>query len=124
MKKTIIFAGLALIAFANVSLASNVSTSTTSIEVVNYGNTPLCNAIFKGDIVTVKKFIEYGANVNEESNGMTPLMFAARYNKVDIVKYLLANGADKDLKDEKGYTAAKYAQLSNSQEVIAILKQA
>ena len=78
-KKTIIFAGLALVAFANVSLASNVPTVTTSTEIVNYDNTPLCSAIMKGDLATVKKFIEYGSNVNEPSNGLTPLMFVCSF---------------------------------------------
>jgi len=124
MKKTLIFAGLALVAFANVSLASNVSNVAISKEVVMDPNSPLCTAIFKGDLTTVKKFIEYGADVNEVSNGMTPLMYAARYNKVEIIKYLLEKGANKDKKDDKGNTAAKYAQLSNSQDALAVLKQA
>ncbi len=124
MKKTIIFAGLALVAFANVAMAANTTIGKTATEVVAYSNTPLCTAIFKGDLATVKKFIEYGADVNEESNGMTPLMFAARYNKVDIIKYLLERGADKEAKDEKGYTALKYAEFSKSQDALAVLKQA
>jgi ankyrin repeat protein len=127
MKKTIIILGLALVAFTNVagaSTVSTVSTVTTSTEIVNYDNTPLCAAIMKGDLATVKKFIEYGANVNEEANGMTPLMFAARYNKVEILKYLLEKGADKKLKDENGFTALKYAENSKALEAIDYLKQA
>ena len=123
MKKTIIFAGLALVAFANASLASNVPTFPISKEIVNYDNTPLCTAIYKGDLATVKKFIEYGADVNEMSNGLTPLMFAARYNKVDILKYLIEKGADKDKQDERGRTAKQYAEYSKSQEALAYLKQ-
>lgn len=123
MKKTIIILGLALVAFTNVAGASTVSTISTSKEIIE-GNSPLCNAILKGDLAAVKKFVEYGADVNEESNGLTPLMFAARYNKVDILKYLLEKGADKKIKDERGYTALKYAENSNSLEAIAYLKQA
>lgn len=124
MKKTIIILGLALVAFTNVAGASTVSALTTSTEIVNYGNSPLCNAILKGDIATVKKFVEYGADVNEESNGLTPLMFAARYNKIEILKYLLDKGADKEVKDERGNTALKYAENSKSLEAIEYLKQA
>ena len=126
MKKTIIILGLALVAFTDVAIASTVSTSTftTSKEIVNYENTPLCNAILKGDLATVKKFIDYGANVNEFSNGLTPLMFAARYNKVEILKFLLEKGADKKIKDEKGNTALKYAEFSKSLEAFDYLKQA
>ena len=126
MKKTIIILGLALVAFTDVAIASTVSTSTftTSKEIVNYNNTPLCNAIVKGDIATVKKFVEYGSDVNELSNGLTPLMLAARYNKVEILKYLLEKGADKKIKDERGNTALKYAEFSKAQEALAFLKQA
>lgn len=122
MKKSIIILGLALVAFTNVAEAATVSANATSIEMANYANTPLCSAIMKGDLDTVKKFIEYGSDVNEKSNGLTPLMFAARYNKVDIIKYLVEKGADKQLKDEKGNTALNYAEFSKSQDAITCLK--
>jgi len=124
MKKTIIILGLALVAFTNVAGARTVSTVTTSTEIVNYGNSPLCNAILKGDLATVKKFVEYGTDVNEMSNGLTPLMLAARYNKVEIIKYLVEKGADKQIKDERGNTAMKYAENSKSLEALEFLKQA
>ena len=54
---------------------------------------------------------------------MTPLMVAARYNKVEIIKFLLANGAQSDTKSESGLTALKYAELSKANEAIEILKQ-
>lgn len=126
MKKTIIYAGMAFLAFTNIALAKQITTAPISFssEMVAYEVTPLCNAIVKGDIVTVKKFIEYGADVNESANGTTPLMLAARYNKVEILKLLLEKGANTNAKDERGYTALQYAQLSNATDAIAILKQA
>jgi len=78
--------------------------------------TPLAAAIAKGDIEAVKKFIEYGADVNEKSNGMTPLMIAARYNQVAIIKLLLEKGADAKTVNDNGLTALKYAKMSNAQE--------
>jgi ankyrin repeat protein len=125
MKKTIICLGIALVAFSNVAVASNVQSS-THLKVGTHfytSVTPLCVAISKGELEVVKKFIEYGADVNEKSNGMTPLMLAARYNKVEIIKVLLANGANIDTKDEKGYTALKYAELSSAIDAVALLKQ-
>src|SRR6187431_2348705 len=106
MKKSIVYLGVALLAFTNVSLASNPnSTTAAKIERTTYeGVTPLGTAVLKGDVEAVKKFIEYGEDVNKKSNGMSPLMMAARYNKVEIIKILLANGADHKAKDEKGYT--------------------
>ncbi|MFT3796423.1 ankyrin repeat domain-containing protein [Flavobacterium sp.] len=122
MKKTIIILGAAFIAFSNVSFASNESFPKT-ISTVEFSSTPLCVAISKGEVEVVKKFVEYGADVNEMSNDMTPLMVAARYNNVEIIKFLLENGANKDKKNEKGYTALKYATLSNAKEAMELLKK-
>lgn len=125
MKKTIIYLGLALVAFSNVAIASNVETAPKFELVREYkDNTPLCNAICKGDVEAVKKFIEYGADVNERSNGKTPLMLAARYNNVEIIRLLLEKGASKSIKDEKGNTALKYAEASNAREAAELLKTA
>ena len=123
MKNSVIYLGLALVAFANVSMASNQQVVVKQpVEVSAWDATPLNVAVSKGDIEVVKKFIEYGANVNEKSDDMSPLMTAARYNKVEIIKVLLASGARPGDKNEKGYTALKYAQLSNATEAIALLK--
>lgn len=123
MKNSVIYLGLALVTFANVAMASNHKTIVNEQVVVSlYDSTPLNVAIRKGDVEVVKKFIEYGANVNEKSDDMTPLMIASRYNKVEIMKLLLASGARPSEKNEQGYTALKYAQLSNATDAIAILK--
>ena len=124
MKKSIVYLGMALVAFTNVSLASNTSFEETKSNITEqlFDATPLNVAISKGDIKIVLKFIEYGADVNERTEDMTPLMTAARYNKVEIIKILLAQGARPGDKNEKGFTALKYAQLSNATEAVAILK--
>jgi uncharacterized protein len=123
MKKTIIIFGLALVAFTNVSNASNIKLLKHKEAVVFYVNSPLCSAIVKGDLNAVKVLIEYGSNVNELSNDFTPLMLAARYNRTDIVAILLKNGADISVKNEKGFTAIKYAELSNATESLNLLKK-
>lgn len=125
MKKSIVSLGVALVAFANVSLASNASSFSGIKNKIEFSETitPLSVAISKGDIETVKKFVEYGADVNENSNGLSPLMIAARYNKTEIIKFLLSKGARLDEKDENGFTALKHAQLSNANEAILLLKK-
>jgi len=124
MKKSIVYLGVALVAFTNVSLASNFKSFNADKKVITstYDASPLNVAILKGDLQIVLKFIEYGADVNQISEDMTPLMTAARYNKVEIIKILLAQGAKPGVKNEKGFTALKYAQLSNAAEAVAILK--
>ncbi|MFV8344208.1 ankyrin repeat domain-containing protein [Flavobacterium sp. XS2P39] len=124
MKKSIVYLGIALVAFSTVSQASNYN-SLPQKESTHSGyeeSTLLCVAICKGDINLVKKLIDYGADVNEKSNGLTPLMMAARYNKVEIIKLLLAKGAQIKEKNDIGITALKYAELSNAKEAVAFLK--
>ena len=123
MKKSVVYLSVVLASFANMSFASPVQGAEKS-SIVVFDVTPIGNAIIKGDIETVKKFIEYGVNVNEYFNGITPLMLAARSNKVDIVKLLLEKGADASLKDQRGYTAAKYAEMSKAVDTLAILQKA
>jgi ankyrin repeat protein len=125
MKKSVIILGVALVALSNVAMASNQKSAVSDkIEVsINFAS-PLNVAISKGDLESVKKFIEYGADVNQISEDMTPLMVAARYNKIEIIKVLLEKGAKASNKNEQGFTALKYAQLSNAAEAIALLKDA
>ncbi|WET04169.1 ankyrin repeat domain-containing protein [Flavobacterium sp. YJ01] len=123
MKKSVIYLGVALLSLGNVAMASNGTSSLNNkVERTKNFATPLTVAISKGDLETVKKFIEYGADVNQMSEDLSPLMTAARYNKVEIIKVLLANGARPSEKNDKGFTALKYAELSNATEAIAILK--
>ena len=61
MKKSVIYLGLALVTFGNVAMASNeISAVKNQVELTSYVGTPLNVAISKGDLETVKKFIEYG----------------------------------------------------------------
>lgn len=49
----------------------------------------------KGDINEVKAYIEHGGNVNvKDSEGFTPLFYAADFNKTEVMKLLVNAGAD------------------------------
>jgi len=118
MKKTAIIIAIAF-GFSITSLnASNEVSQTNDLEVITKIKvSPFCMAIVKGDIETVKKLIELGTDVNEKSNGMTPAMYAAKFNRVEILKVLVNNGAKLKLKSSKGMTVAKLAKLSNAVDV-------
>ncbi|MCV9927809.1 ankyrin repeat domain-containing protein [Flavobacterium sp. LS1R49] len=123
MKKSIVYLGVALVAFANVTLASSLDyKSFINDKHLNYEVSPLNDAICKGDIETVKQLIESGANVNKFSGGLTPLMTAARYNKVEIIKLLISSGAKLRIEAENGYTALTYAEVSKAKDAEALLK--
>ena len=124
MKKTVLIAIAAtLLAFSNANaLGHEKENFNESISfITNADPSTFCKAIMKGDIETVKRLIELGENVDKKSLGMTPAIFAARYNKVEILKVLIANGADLSIRSDKGFTIKKYAELSNATEVLEVL---
>jgi len=49
-------------------------------------------------------------------------MYAAKYNKTDILKLLINQGANLKLKTNKGMTAMKYAKLHGATEAYDIIK--
>lgn len=124
MKKTVIITAIAL-GFSIATLNAKTTLSLNNVlEVVKPtpSVSPFCMSIVKGDLATVKKLIELGEDVNKKSNGMTPAMYAARFNRVDILKFLVEKGADLKLKSEQGFKAEKYAELSNAKEVLVYLE--
>ncbi len=85
-----------------------------------------CKLIREGNYDAVKLMIEKGENINRASTGLTPLMFAARYNRAKIVQLLIDNGAKLNTKSTKrgGHTALKWAELAKADEAIKIIKKA
>ncbi|SEL04466.1 Ankyrin repeat-containing protein [Aquimarina amphilecti] len=84
---------------------------------------PFFMAVIKGDLDTVAKMIEEGSDVNLRLDGKTPLMYAARYNRADIIRLLIGKGAYLQAKDDKGNTALKFAELANAKEAMDVLKE-
>ena len=74
------------------------------------GRTPLhyCNLNRGHNEVTLKmaaRLIRAGADVNaKDRTGGTPLHYGAVACNIDVVKLLLANGADPDIQDNAGFT--------------------
>lgn len=124
MKKTIIISAIALGFAFNTSNANTILKTVPSAILVKtkISVSPFCLAIVRGEVETVKKLIELGVDVNEKSKGMTPMMYAAKYNRTDILKLLVKNGAELKKRSEKGLTAMDYAKQSNAQEALIYLK--
>ncbi len=123
MKKTIIISAIAL-CFSIVSvhatpLTTNVSTYETGVF---FKVNSFCVSIAKGDVETVKKLIKRGEDINEKSNGMTPVMYAAKFNRTEILKLLISQGANLKAKSDKGMTALKYAELHGAKDAQVIIK--
>ena len=73
----------------------------------------LIHAIQSGDLPSVQRLVNKGANVEaKDASGATPLFAAIEWGDPSIVKFLLDHGARVDAKDENGTTplmeAARY----------------
>jgi len=87
------------------------------------GNALLTHASSKGYMAIVDLLITRGAKVNPKNDfGNTPLMIAAQYNKVPVVFYLLENGANKKIRNKKGWVAARFAQQARNKRTFNALR--
>lgn len=81
------------------TLRSEAGRTALHVAAAYYACETLCASLLKA-----------GADINARTNdGVTPLMLAAKSAKLRLVKFLIANGADPLLKDNKGKTAYEYA---------------
>ncbi len=63
--------------------------------------------------------IENGAEVNARMpDGKTALMFAAMFNRTEIIDLLLSRGADASLQSDDGLTAVSLAQKMDAQAAV------
>ena len=116
---------------SNVSDANSEEALTLTTESLNYYNVirhletdPFVKLIQLNDYNAVKNLILAGADFNKKSIGMTPLMYAARQNKVAIVKLLLENDANVEAFSKYGITALEYAKRSHATESYYLIKNA
>lgn len=81
-----------------------------------------------GQFERVQSLLNQGADVNSRAPsagnmpaGGTALMLAAARNHLEIVKFLISNGANVNLADEGGGTALIYAVWKGYQDIVALL---
>lgn len=91
----------------------------------DYNTTALFNAILKLRIPLLTSLLKSGIDVNvRNSDGMTPLMAAASTGNLDIIRLLLAKGADTSITNNLGETAAAIAVRSNHPQAVDMLMSA
>jgi hypothetical protein len=91
--------------------------------------TPLMRVAAQQDLTTLRQLLSAAmpSDVNAlDQDGQTALILACRNPKAnpDIVKALLAAGADVNLRSRGGYTALTWAQARNNKEVSRLLRRA
>lgn len=93
------------------------------------GETPIFNAprwIDEAHTHMLDKFtylIEHGADINfKNKHGETPLMIAAKRNKISISKILIEHGADINIRNKLGKTAKDIAVENNKHVIVELLE--
>ena len=90
----------------------------------------LIKASRNGDVVTIKRLLSEGVDVNfKDDNEMTSLMFASVYSNntssLEIVKLLLDNGANVNDKNNKGHSSlmisSEHSNSTSSLETVKLL---
>ena len=81
------------------------------------------NAAGNGDVSKVAEMLEAGMPVDIEDEYTTALHKAAEYNRTDVVRCLLDNGASVNKKDSRGRTALHSARFMDSIDVMRMLLQ-
>jgi len=71
----------------------------------------------------VEYMIKQGIDVNftQRRSRFTPLMAAASYGRVEILKLLIEHGANQDAVDVKGFSAIDFARKMNKKSILEIL---
>jgi len=83
------------------------------------GDTALRLAAFRGSLPMVERLVKARAMVNMP--GWTPLIYAAFNGHHEVVRYLLAQGAQIDAQAENGFTALIAAARGGHEETIKLL---
>lgn len=125
MKKLILPIIVCLFAFgtANATTTNAPSEEVTTAYYFKVNN--FCKLIQMGKYDAVKALIEAGEDVNRKSNGMTPLMFAARHNKAKIAKLLIKHGAKLKAKSDRSkLTALDLAKRSKAMDAMKVIENA
>uniref|UniRef100_A0A7N0ZU62 Potassium channel n=1 Tax=Kalanchoe fedtschenkoi TaxID=63787 RepID=A0A7N0ZU62_KALFE len=82
-----------------------------------------CLAVEKKDLSLLKEIVRCGGDVTQPSrNGMTALHAAVSEESIEIVKYLLAQGADADIPDMHGWTPRGLADQQGHEDIKALFQ--
>ena len=88
-----------------------------------FGDTALMMASLKGDREIARMLIEFGG-AEVKHSGWAPIHYAAFEDREEMIRYLIAKGADKDALAPNGYTALMLAARSGHTDAARALLQA
>ena len=100
---------------------SSIYYSLSQHSSIDYGpSKPFLEACMCGQLWVVKT-MKHLININVNSYGDTGLMNASWYGRIDVVRYLIENGAIIDSSNYHGSTALLWAAINGQLDIIKIL---
>ncbi|OUS03423.1 hypothetical protein A9Q86_00485 [Flavobacteriales bacterium 33_180_T64] len=125
MKKSAVILALALgFSISTLSATNEIPPSNTEeVTVYKYEVSPLCKAVATGNLEVVNNLLKAGADVNKKSNGMMPIHYAAKFNRVEMIKVLITAGSEIHTACDKGFTALRYAEKAKADDAVMFLKR-
>jgi len=85
---------------------------------------PVHDEIQRGDIAFVRSYLDAGGDVNSDESGETMLTWAASMGQTEIVKLLIARGANPAIQSKgSGWTPLMNATMSRHTEVVHLLSK-
>lgn len=125
MKKSVVILALALgFSISNLNASNvNLASDENNVIIQTHEVSPLCKAVATGNTEEVKRLLNNGADVNAKSNGMMPIHYAAKFNRVEIIKLLITAGSEIHKPCDLGYTALGLAKISKAVDAEQFLKR-
>lgn len=65
--------------------------------------------VYNDDLASAKLLRRKGADIDEVGHGETPLIYAIRHQRTAFAQWLLKEGADPNVKDQRGFTPMHHA---------------
>jgi uncharacterized protein len=91
----------------------------------NFGKTALCWAAERGQVPVVERLLAAHADVNHQTQeGLTPVMFAVRSNRLAVLRVLLKGKVDLSLLDYTGRSALGWARTARDRRAETMLVRA
>lgn len=103
-------------------LAETLISHKAEVNTACKGISPLIYSLMKKENTIATMLIQNKADVNVKYRDKTALMIAAKYtDNPEIIKLLIAHGADTKARDRSGKMALDFAKCNNNKEIISLL---
>ena len=107
----------------NTEVAKEIIKKTKLINYASPNGTALAATVMSEKIELANELLKNKGNPNiVDTNGLSPLMLAIQFQKIDFIELFLKYGASKTILDKSGKSVFEYAVFSKNEQIINLLK--